>query len=284
MSDHATCSNMQTNAAGFEGWALALRLWLNTRIITLHWNPPAKQPDNPLNPHYARFLYRVQRFADLFPDWFRIGTPQHLDDCAVRTGADLYLNIAGASAERPESPKPEARLEWSLIQEHAPVLKKALNLRLLDRQFPVGLYRTANLTSPVFTGGTSAIDIVGTGDGHFTVIELKAGENIAVGALSELIFYAAVARDAATARFRFGGRKERASRATIGFDALEAATGIRAIYLAEAFHPLLDHPDLMRTLNDAAKLQATSLPLSFEQWLVEGVGSDPGPTFRNLSA
>jgi hypothetical protein len=202
----------------------------------------------------------------------------------VRSGEDLYLNIAGKSSQRPKDPKPEAALEWSLVQEHAPALKLALNLQLLDRQFPVGLYRTANLKSPVFTGGTSAIDIVGTRDGDFTVIELKAGKNIAVGALSELIFYATVARDAARARFRFGGRKERTSRATIGFDALEAATGIRVIYLAEAFHPLLEHPNLMATLNDAARLHMTSPPLKFEQWLIEGVGSDQGPTFHHVSA
>ena len=284
MCSAAVCSNMQTNAAAFEGWALVLRLWLNTRTITLQWDAPIRQPHDPVDQHYARFLYRVQRFADVFPEWFRIGTPQHLDDCAVRSGADLYLNIAGKSSQRPKDPKPEAALEWSLIEEHSSLLKKALNLDVLDRQFPVGLYRTATLKSPVFTGGTSAIDIVGTGKGHFTIIELKAGTNIAVGALSELLFYAAVVRDAAASRFRFGGQKDRTSRATIGFQALETAAGIRAIYLAETFHPLLEHPDLMQTLSAATKRQVTLPPLSFEQWVIQGVRSDSGPIFRNLSS
>ena len=44
----------------------------------------------------------------------------------------------------------------------------------------------------IFTGGASAIDIVGLSNGKLSVFELKRPTNIMIGALSELLFYASV--------------------------------------------------------------------------------------------
>lgn len=67
MTSEATSQNMQGNSPAFEGWALAIKLWLpHVQKVRLSWTPPAGTGKR----HYARFLYRVQRFQDLF----RIGS------------------------------------------------------------------------------------------------------------------------------------------------------------------------------------------------------------------
>lgn len=285
MQPTAVVANMQTNSAGFEGWSLALRLWLQFREVTLHWSPPARLPNQPLNRHYARFLYRAQRFSELFP-WFHVGTPEHLADCAIRADGDLFLNVAGSVSREPVDPARETKIERGLVGQHSCLLREALRLEVVDRQFPVGLYRTADLKMPIFTGGTSAIDIVGVKGREFSVIELKAGKNIMVGALGELLFYASVVRDAAggNGRFRFGGRSDGKSRSDIGARDVLAAEAVRAILMAEEFHPLLEHPDLFSTLNAAAFAQRHPVALTFECWRLDDYDTEAGPSFRRLAA
>lgn len=284
MSASAVSGNMQTNAAGVEGWAMALRLWLKgCGNVILCWTRPET-----LNRHYARFLYRVQRFEQLFPDWFRVGSPEHLADCAVRAEGDLFLNVAGATSREPLEPKRETEIERGLVGKYENVLRQRLGLDVVGRQFPVGLYRTSKLKDAVFTGGTSAIDIVGVDADRFTLIELKAGKNIMVGALSELLFYAAVVRDAvvrddADTRFKFGGRTDGPSRSRIGAADVQGAKKVRAIFLGEHFHPLLEHPDLFPTLNDAAKKQSGLVPLSFEQWKIDWYGDVAPPKLERVA-
>jgi hypothetical protein len=268
MSEEAVSGNMQTDAAAFEGWALCLHLWLKCPLIVLHWTRPGRK-DGKLGRHYARFLYRAQRFAELFP-WFRISTLDHLADCRVRSGDPLFLNVAGRDEKESDNLKEEALMERGLVRQHQTVLLEALALDAVDRQFPVGLYGTEDLKEPVFTGGTSAIDIVGIDDDRFTLIELKACKNIKVGAISEVFFYAAMIRDAAAGRFCFGGREGSVSRMRdVSPDHAKSAKRVRAVLMAPRFHPLLEHPDLIPKLNEAARSQSGLVPLSFEQWKID---------------
>lgn len=287
MKPEAVCANMQTNSAGFEGWCLALKLWLKVEDITLLWAPPEGASLKPLNRHYARFLYRVQRFAALFPDWFRIGTPEHLEDCVVRQNVRLFLNVSGAVSRDPADPnkRREGMIERGLVRDHAQMFRKQFGLQVVGRQFPVGLYRTSDLKGPVFTGGTSAIDIVGSDENRFTIIELKAGNNIMVGALGEMMFYASVIRDAVNDhRFKFGGNPNAKSHSDVRATHVTSAKGVRAILLAENFHPLLEHPDLFATLDAAASAQSHPVPLSFEGWRLKNFGDESGPSFERLAA
>ena len=48
----------------------------------------------------------------------------------------------------------------------------------------------------IFTGGKSAIDLIGIRDDTLVLFELKKSGNRKVGAVSELLFYASVMRDA----------------------------------------------------------------------------------------
>jgi hypothetical protein len=267
---------------------LALRLWLwpIAREITLNWTPaPLDEKTGELNPHYSRFLYRVQKFHELFPDWFRIGTPEHLDACEVRKGTPLYLNVAGAVSNDPAEPKRETKIERELVTRYADLFRERFHLVKVDRQFPVGLYRSPDLKGRVFTAGTSAIDIVGVNESTFSVFELKAGGNIDIGGLGELLFYSSVIRDAAgpNPRFQFGHPKSETSRSTIGPKEVKNAKAVRAFFLAEKLHPLLEHPVLACMLNEAASRQKDMIPLTFEAVRISG-WDDQAPRFKRFSA
>lgn len=277
MSQAAVAANMQTNSATFEGWCLAVKLWLpEIKSISLCWSPPAASAQGGLDRHYARFLYRVQRFDQMF-SWFTISSAEHLDACQVRAGADLYLNVAGPTIPEATKPSREACLEAELVGNSAHAMMAEFNLARLDRQFPVGLYSGGRPTkaSAIFTGGASAIDMIGTDDETFTLFELKAGKNIMVGALGEMLFYARVVQDAAgpKSKPRFLFAEAAPGRATVGPSDVQAAKRIRAVLIAEEFHPLLEHPDLIATLNAAtAETDAEdAVPLRFEARRISGV-------------
>jgi hypothetical protein len=72
--ENATCKNMQTDNAAFEGWAVCLKAWLPDIIksVELKWDKPhdIKNNDNKWC-HYRRFLYRVLRFSEQYK-WFTV--------------------------------------------------------------------------------------------------------------------------------------------------------------------------------------------------------------------
>lgn len=272
MDEVAVTANMQEAVAAFEGWAICLWHWLSFRHVTLRW----RAPDNAASSrHYARFLYRLQRFADLFPNRFRVGTPELLEACLVRKGTPLFLNVAGSTWNEGAERKGESKIECDLVGPHSALLCDVTGADRLGRQFPVGLYRAADLKGPVFTGGTSAIDIVATDGSRFDVIELKAGSNISVGAVSELLFYAFVVRDAAGEQPRFLFGHGSAGRSAIGPADVRNAKSVRAILLAEQFHPLLENPALLNMLNSAAVEQSHRIPLAFDFWRLTNFETKP---------
>jgi hypothetical protein len=108
--------------------------------------------------------------------------------------------------------------------------------------------------SAIFTGGKSAIDLVGIGhDSSVWLFELKTEKNIQVGSLSELFFYSMVVRDVLLRRFGFDNRKPD-SRATIFPEHVQAAKQIHARLLASRFHPLISEAAL-EVLNQRATAQ-----------------------------
>jgi hypothetical protein len=115
-----------------------------------------------------------------------------------------------------------------------------LGLVLLDRQTPVGVFDgPPTRAGAIFTGGKSAIDLVGIGnDGALWLLELKTADNIKVGALSELFFYSMVLQDARTGKISFHNG-EPSSRTTVMPRHIVGAPRIHARILAEACHPLI---------------------------------------------
>lgn len=256
LSTEAVTANMQCDASAFEAWALALRLWCDVPVIALDWDvPPAR------GGHYERFLYRVDRFQSLFPDWFIIADPAKLAGAGAIEARDLILNVPGGNrsdARMLDGRQPETLLEMTLVQD--PAFARAYGLTQVDRQFPVGLFRgdvaKCNL---LFTGGKSAIDLVGVGKSGFWLFELKAGRNAAIGGLTELLFYTSLLRDAAgsAARIRFAPEKVPGK---VGARDVEQAEALHAVLLVNQRHPLLDHPELVALLNDAANVHWNQSP------------------------
>jgi hypothetical protein len=292
MSSTAVCANMQTNAAGFEGWCVALRLWLPeiAQTITLGWDAPVLEKAGPAERHYARFLFRVQRFQEMFSDWFEIGSPAQIDACEIRAGGDFFLNVAGSRTTGRVKPHREAELEAALVGKFKSSMLSTFKLTTVDRQFPVGVFRTGLIRKcdAVFTGGTSAIDIIGTDEDTISIFELKAGKKgIMVGALGELMFYARVVQAAMgpAPRFRFpSSAAGRSDSSGIGSGHVESATALRAVLLVEEIHPLLEHPDLIPMLNAASASQTASgsVPITFAAWTVSGF-EEGAVTFGPLS-
>lgn len=261
LTSAAIQANMQTNAAAFEGWALALKRWAGARKVGLFW--PAVEPvKGKLPPHYERFLYRAQRFADLFPDWFWLDGDT---TGSAALGSDGYrvLNVAGDRTHladnfvcEPGGWSNEHQMECFLCQDR----KFADHFGFqggyrTDQQFPVGLFRTPlpNGNERIFPGGKGAIDLVCADGQRLWLFELKAGKNIPVGTISELIFYASVIRDAALGHFQFAPTRAAGNHVT-GDDVLKAKE-IVAVMLGDKLHPLLSDVALLKMLNDAVQVR-----------------------------
>ena len=70
MKKKGLITNMQTDAAAFEAWALAL-FHCGAQAIQIGLDADA----NAKGQHYQRFLYRLERFSELFPGRVRTEGP-----------------------------------------------------------------------------------------------------------------------------------------------------------------------------------------------------------------
>ena len=96
-----------------------------------------------------------------------------------------------ASAAAPS----ESDLEKGL--EISDAFRERFNLDKVMRQWPVGLFDgRVTKGGHIFTGGKSAIDLIGIRGDTLVLFELKKAGNRKAGAVSELLFYANVMRDA----------------------------------------------------------------------------------------
>ncbi len=215
LSKQAVCANMQTNAAAFESWIIALKVWGVIDRAILKWDRPAfAEMPCPQWCHYQRFLYRVNFLLKLFGDnWFEIDSSNNLEECeAIKKinieDGKLVLNVPDKdNYGNPGLAKQEALLEAAF----APLEKKTLGLlgeffklHTVNRQLPVGLFKGAkSAQTRIFTGGASAIDLVGLGDKNsLWMFELKKKGNSSLGVISELMFYAACMLDLRADRFK----------------------------------------------------------------------------------
>jgi len=245
LSAAAVQSNMQSDAAAFEGWSLVLMEWCDVARIDIDWDEPA----DAANGHYQRFLYRLRHFEALLgPDVVSIAKADRLGRSHIGNGngAVATINVAGRAdtTSSPSMPGSEADLEKRLAGANPTTerdrLMAALGLVSLDRQMPVGVFDgPPGRVGAIFTGGKSAVDLIGLDrDGALWLLELKTASNFKVGALSELFFYSMVLNDARDGRLIFHGGPAGA-RATITPAQIRAAPRIHARLLAGSSHPLL---------------------------------------------
>ena len=254
---NATCNNMQTDNAAFEGWAVCLKAWLPHKIETveLKWDIPhdIKDDDNQWC-HYRRFLYRVLRFSEQY-QWFSVSSTNTKElEVFQRELHDLQNNNFS------ENPKPkgdfenlsETSVEFLLSTDLSKFLTKEFDLDFIDRQFPVGIKKN---NKSFFTVSLSAIDLWGTKDNTLTIIELKYVpegkkiKNIKVGIISELFMYSCIMRDIITGLV---GRPDYTPNKNEDrfYDSINRFTRIKANMLANEYHPLIENMGVLQILNE----------------------------------
>jgi hypothetical protein len=273
--------NMQSDAAAFEGWALALLLHCRVKSVQISLDPGVE----PVGPHYQRFLYRLKRFSELYPDhviakWpaspskalnpeieriFNQSNPRDMP-----TEADLRERMKAAS--RPN--RDENDLEMALEISNA--FRSHFQLEKVMHQWPVGLF-AGNVArgQEVFTGGKSAIDLIGLRNDTLVLFELKKAGNRKVGAVSELLFYASVMRDAIGPSAIFKFKSQSASKnCAIGPEDILRCSKICAVLLAPDFHPLVAEPRIFEELNAATKQLYSDRPIHFGTSTISGYPQD----------
>lgn len=230
----AVIANMQTDHAAFEAWALALWAWTDATRIVLDWKTPDRTEDG----HYQRFLFRAQCFRDLFPDRFSLARNESHRPFDRITSVDR----AGADSPSANASHREARLERRLVQEKWPKHKDGMLES--SQQMPVGTFNgSVSKATAVFTGGKSAIDLVGWNEvgkkKTFAIYELKAGNNTPLGIVSELLFYIHLLRWVRQTKPGADLRVQGYRPGLQPYNALLDCTHLEGVFLAPRFHPLL---------------------------------------------
>lgn len=263
----ATITNMQADGAAFEGWALVLKRWIpEIEKVSVKWTKPSTEKALELQ-HYQRFLYRVKRFASVFP-WFVLnkGCSILLSDLEIDADHSFILNTPNAKRSRAYKTQKElytyseSELE-EFILSNADVSAKfmqSFNLTLVDNQLPVGVFKdTKSNATKVFTGGKSAIDIWGiTTDGNCCIFELKNSKNRKVGALTEMLFYSFVIQDIIQGVFEFDALEYP------GLQEITKAKKVTCYLLAPSTHPLIDSGVFSLLNNAKSKMDFANVKLT----------------------
>jgi hypothetical protein len=286
MKEKALNENMQSDPAAFEAWALALLIHCGVKSVQISVDPGAVTVGD-ASPHYERFLYRLMRFSELFPGQVVAKLPTS-PSRALNPLIKRFFNQSGPRKKSPEAdsrermkaaslPTPsESSLELAL--EISGAFRSRFQLEKVMRQWPVGLFDGEVAKGhEIFTRGKSAIDLIGIRGDTLVLFELKKAGNRKVGAVSELLFYASVMRDAigASAIFEFKSKTASKNCAIAPEDILRCSR-ICAVSLAPDFHPLILEPRMFAELNAAMKRLYSDRPISFETVTIKGPQDEYG--------
>jgi hypothetical protein len=286
MKEKGLNENMQSDPAAFEAWALALLIHCGVKSVQISVDPGAFAVGD-ARPHYERFLYRLMRFSELFPGQVVAKSPAS-PSRALNPEIKRFFNQSGPRKKSPEAdsrermkaaslPRPsESSLELAL--EISGAFRTRFQLEKVMRQWPVGLFDGEVAKGhEIFTRGKSAIDLIGIRGDTLVLFELKKSGNRKVGAVSELLFYASVMRDAigASAIFKFKSSKASKNCAIAPEDILRCSR-ICAVSLAPDFHPLILEPQMFKVLNTAMKRLYSDRPISFETVTIKGPQDEYG--------
>lgn len=253
--------NMQVDSAAFEGWIMILKSWFSDEIkyVVLDFELPAHLSDRYGTSevcHYNRFLYRLNNFSRLFPDWFFIHeSKSHIIDAFMKwiKSSTCLLNHSLRERESViKTDKMERQIEsWFAFEEGKEKLCELWNIEpdKLFNQLPIGVfYEKITSKNSIFTRGASAIDLWGIGEDKETLhlIELKCGDNKGIGVISELLFYISVLYDSCVTEdtlFTFG--KYGNTPETTDLKAIKNGgkkfSRLNAHILAEKYHPLFSN-------------------------------------------
>ena len=252
-------SNMQTDKVCFEGWALLFHT-MEKLEIEVDWDEPTfsekrdKKGESAEYGHYQRFLYRLKKFNLQFP-WFKVSKPNLVNSQFFNSSEQTLINQAklrksnGPTNKQKINEFTEGELEDILTydEKKSTDLKAHLNLKEITNQFPVGVFKgTVSKASRVFTGGKSAIDIIGISkENKASVIELKrgGGKNKKLGIISELFFYSNIINDIQNNEIQLESEPK-------GFyKNLVKTKGVNGVMLAPEFHPCIEKNEIIDLLN-----------------------------------
>ncbi|WP_224586496.1 hypothetical protein [Mesorhizobium sp. CO1-1-11] len=269
--------NMQHSAGAFDGWLWTIRHWCGVRRFIIEIGDDVVLPaaNEPYSPHSGRLVFRIRMLIALLGKEVEIGNrlTSFIQQHPWRPDVTGWLNVSGSGRNRTFSGVFPLRSEddWELaLCQHPPFvaeLAHAFNLAprpsspsgyALCRQFPVGVFdkdprkKNWRLFCPK---GKSAIDLIGvdrTGAVH--IFELKKPGAIAVGALSELMFYACLLKEAKDGRLSFSAGNIDPNVRVFPHD-IGQASAIRAHLFVPDIHPLLDAA-LLAEITALAQAQA----------------------------
>lgn len=238
-------SPMQSDAACFEGWALALKRWLGIKDIEIEWEYEGDDDEK-----YQQFLFRVHKFKGLC-NWFHVhehNEKNHLPNLRMIGLKDLFVTSAKGDRDTRECVKcdslDEALLDENklecFIRDNADPFLAHFGIRQLYRQLPVGLFHgKVSRSTRVFPGAKSAIDLWGANvSGEFILFELKKAKQPTMGIIPELLYYTHMVEGIQGGHFTLQDTNE----------VIRATRSIRSYILAPDWHPLID-PVLINVIN-----------------------------------
>jgi len=193
-------SNMQTDCAAFEGWAMVIKHHIGADHVVLNWETPdfsqipevtdrqrnGKQVNRQdrliAQQHYTRFQYRVLKFSELY-DWFSFSGTMDFDY------SNIVLNYPMSGASK-DAKTEEAILERRFVEKH-----KVDYGGKMDHQFPLTMFR-GSISSHNQITSKSTLDIWAIDDSKVEIFELKKIKgNDKVGIITEILYYVNVMDD-----------------------------------------------------------------------------------------
>lgn len=237
LSPKGICSNMQTDAAAFEGWAICLKAWLpeyitNVKIAGEIPTFPATKSaiKSKEEKHYNRFLYRLEKFIKTYKWAFSDDYTNAIKEFAEH---HLIINVPMKNKKTERASHQEAQLELEYCTQHKD------DYDCINHQLPVGLFHNEVTATNAITS-RGLIDIWSIKDEILTIFELKIPTNKMVGIISELMFYTNVMSDVMKHRINIlEPSKERDFDKLYSLYQNESCKKIKSIFLANEVHPLI---------------------------------------------
>ena len=273
-------SNMQNDAAAFEGWGLCILSRLDSiKRVVVDWDEPSDK-----NGHYRRFLYRLYKIMQYFGDIFTIEQSKRQSlDLFVKeyyNSNNLVLNYPNSKAKKASNSKKgseayiEARFQEDKIFDHF--------LDVADRQLPVGVFKgNISKEASMFTYGHSAIDLWGIKDDALYIFELKKSTNKKVGIISEALFYLWVMSDTINKKFKYEiiGSIPQYRNFNRLYSAIEEEriSKIKSMLLIEDLHPLISKETLylINSRLNRDNLEMSTQYYKYENDKIELIQNDP---------
>ena len=263
MTEKGLISNMQTDAAAFEGWAICLKAWLPEFVDKVIIKGDPQKDKN--NRHYKRFLYRLNKFTQIYYSWVK--SESYTEDFKVfENTKKKYLNVPKKEASE-EATHCEAQLE------RAYCLKNRSFYTALDHQLPARIFNKSEIKEENAITPGGFIDIWGIKNNTLKIFELKLPTNTEIGIISELMFYVNVMSDVLQHEINIPQRSEFRSFEKLYelYENKGTCKQIEGVFLAEKFHPLIQEKqeEVLQIINSGKFPEDTPVCFSFDKPDVE---------------